>query len=198
MEFFSSGQILKQWNWTTITLIPKIVNAERVTDFRPISCCNILYKVISKILARRLEKILPDMISPNQSAFVKGRLLIENMLLASELMQGFNQKHISRRGVLKVDLRKTFDSLSWNFILQVLIEANTPETFVNWIKQCVTTTSFSINVNGSLIGFFRGTQRFKTGRSFISFSICHCLEVFANLLDSHSVQCGSNSLPPKS
>lgn len=69
-EFFSSGKLLKQWNCTSITLVPKKPNADRISDFRPISCCNVLYKVISKLLARRLEHILPQWISPSQSAFV--------------------------------------------------------------------------------------------------------------------------------
>lgn len=76
-------------NFTAITLIPKRINADKITEFRPISCCNVLYKVISKILVRRLETVLPDMI--------KGLLLIENVLLASELVQRFNQRNISRK-----------------------------------------------------------------------------------------------------
>lgn len=83
LEFFESGQLLKQWNCTAISLIPKRTGAEKLGDFRPISLCNVVYKIISKILARRLQAITPDMISNSQSAFVKGRLLVENVLLAT-------------------------------------------------------------------------------------------------------------------
>ena len=65
--------------------------------FRPISCCNAVYKVVSKILARRLEKLLPDLVSNSQSAFVKGRLLVENVLLATEMVQGFGSVNSSPR-----------------------------------------------------------------------------------------------------
>lgn len=136
-EFFRNGQMLKQWNCTAITLIPKKVNADRLSDFRPISLCNVLYKIISKIIAKRLESILPAMISPHQSAFVKGRLLIENVLLATEMVQKFNQSNVSSRGVLKVDLRKAFDSLRWDFILRVLEAAHFPRIFIIWIQQCI-------------------------------------------------------------
>lgn len=78
-EFFSSGSMLKQWNETTMVLIPKITNASSAADFRPISCLNTIYKVISKILASRLLLILAQIISPVQSAFLQDRLLDENV-----------------------------------------------------------------------------------------------------------------------
>lgn len=94
LEIFHNGRILKQWNSTVISLIPKTEGADKITDFRPISYCNVLYKILSNIIARRIKLILPDMIATSQSEFVKGRLLIENVL-ASELVQGFNKKGIS-------------------------------------------------------------------------------------------------------
>lgn len=100
LECFSSRKMLKQWNCKAITLVPKKTGVERIGDFRPISCCNAVYKVVSKILARRLESLLPQMISNTQSAFVKGRLLVENVLLACELVQGFNRKNTSPRDLL--------------------------------------------------------------------------------------------------
>ncbi|XP_013678980.1 uncharacterized protein LOC106383417 [Brassica napus] len=87
LEFFSSGKLLKQWNCTFISLIPKRVGADKLVDFRPISLCNVVYKVISKILARRLQDITPTMVSSTQSAFIKDRLLVENVLLATEMVQ---------------------------------------------------------------------------------------------------------------
>ncbi|KAL1224977.1 hypothetical protein V5N11_002756 [Cardamine amara subsp. amara] len=115
-EFFSSGKILRQWNSTILALIPKNAPSVSITDFRPISCCNTLYKVISKNLANRLQLFLPQAISNTQKAFVQGRLLVENVLLATELVQGYDRKHISPRAMLKVDLKKAFDSVKWDYI----------------------------------------------------------------------------------
>lgn len=81
-EFFVSSELLKQLNSTALILIPKTLGAERIGGFRPISFCNAIYKVISKLIARRLQSLLPNMILNTQSSFVKGRLLVENVLLA--------------------------------------------------------------------------------------------------------------------
>lgn len=183
LEFFRSGKLLKQWNCTAISLVPKKLGADRIGDFRPISCCNVVYKVVSKILARRLETLLPEMISNSQSAFVKGRLLVENVLMASELVQGFNHKSITPRGLLQVDLRKAFDSVSWEFILYVLHCAGFPSIFLNWIKQCITTPSFSITVNGDLCGFFKGKRGLRQGDPLSPFLFVMAMEVFAELLN---------------
>ena len=70
-SFFSSGKLIKEINHTFLTLIPKIFNASQLTDYRPISCCNVLYKFISKVLANRLQLVAEKLLSPNQSAFLK-------------------------------------------------------------------------------------------------------------------------------
>lgn len=94
-EFFLSGSLLKQWNATVLTLIPKKTNATSISDFRPISCCNTTYKVISKLISSRLKHVLPHIISNTQSAFIPVRLMIENVLMATELVSGYNWKNLS-------------------------------------------------------------------------------------------------------
>ncbi|KAK4381203.1 hypothetical protein Sango_2990400 [Sesamum angolense] len=85
LEFFTTGRLLKQVNTTILALIPKVRVPSLVSDFRPISCCNVLYKVITKITVQRLRSVLDKMISPSQNAFVPGRSIGDNILLAQEM-----------------------------------------------------------------------------------------------------------------
>lgn len=87
-DFFLNGAMLRQTNSTAITLIPKIMKPQRITDFRPISCCNVVYKMISKILTGRLRGVLDGIIHMNQSAFIPGRVISENIMVAHELLRG--------------------------------------------------------------------------------------------------------------
>ncbi|CAA7026629.1 unnamed protein product [Microthlaspi erraticum] len=110
LNFFESNFMLTSLNSTSLVLIPKRPGAEELKDFRPIACLNTVYKVITKLLSERLKIILPKIILSNQTAFVKDRLLLENVLLASELMHGYHREGINSRITLKVDISKAFDS----------------------------------------------------------------------------------------
>lgn len=114
------GFLPKGINSTILALVPKKTASAEMRDFRPIACCNVLYKVNSKILANRLKILLPRMISENQSSFVKGRLLMENVLLASELVKDYHKDSVSPQCVMKIDISKAFDSVQWAFLLQIL------------------------------------------------------------------------------
>lgn len=107
--------MLKQANSTMITLIPKVAMPESVIDFRPISCCNVIYKTISKILASRLRIILNEIIHLNQSAFIPGRLISDNILLAHELLRGYHNKKLGCCA-MKINLQKSYDSILWDFL----------------------------------------------------------------------------------
>lgn len=162
-EFFRSGNLLRQWNATTLVLIPKIANASSTSDFRPISCLNTVYKVVAKLLANRLQKLLPKVISQAQSAFMPGRLLAENVLLATDLVLGYNTSNSEPKAMLKVDLRKAFDSIRWDFIIGTLRAISVPEIFIGWIYQCISTASFSVSINGASGGFFNSTKGIRQG-----------------------------------
>lgn len=162
-QFFTSSYIPTAANSTILSLVPKKPGASLITDYRPISCLNTVYKTISRLLVKRLKPILTSVIVPNQTAFVKGRILVENTVLASELINGYHKNSGQKRITIKVDIAKAFDTLSWDFLLSCLEGLGLPELFVRWLKACVCTTSFTLGYNGAVHGFFQGRRGLRQG-----------------------------------
>ena len=111
LDFLNSGSMLPDINFTHIILIPKVKSPERMSDFRPISLCNVIYKIISKVMANRLKQILPQLIAPSQSAFVLGRLITDNVLVAYETLHAMHCRRTGKKGSLamKLDISKAYD-----------------------------------------------------------------------------------------
>ncbi|GJU94038.1 sugar transport protein 13 [Tanacetum coccineum] len=110
-EFFRNGTLLKEVNHTIIALLPKVKSPSRINDYRPISCCNVLFKCLSKIIANRIKQCLKHIVSPNQSAFVPGRSITDNILLTQELMHNYHLDRGSPRCAFKVDIQKAYDTV---------------------------------------------------------------------------------------
>lgn len=187
-SFFDKGFLPKGINSTILALIPKKNEAKEMKDYRLISCCNVLYKVISKILANRLKMVLPKFIASNQSAFVKDRLQMENVLLASELVKNYHKDSVSSRCAVKIDISKAFDSVQWSFLLFTLSALNIPKKFIHWIKLCITTTSFSVQFNGELAGFFRSERTLRQGCSLSPYLFVICMNVLSKMLDKAATE----------
>ena len=94
-------------NITTLTLIPKINCPESVADFRPIACCNTIYKCITKLLSEKLNKILTDIVSDSQGAFVVSRIILHNVLICQDLVKLYNRKSSRPSCMMKIDLKKS-------------------------------------------------------------------------------------------
>ncbi|WZZ65076.1 hypothetical protein YC2023_076446 [Brassica napus] len=162
-NFFASNFLPATTNATILSLVPKFPGASKVTDYRPISCLNTIYKVISRLLVKKLKPMLSTLILPSQTAFVKGRLLIENTTLAGELVNGYHKNKGPKRITIKVDIAKAFDTLSWEFLFSCLEGLHLPQRFIRQIKACVCTSSYMVGYNGSVHGFFKGKRGLRQG-----------------------------------
>jgi len=161
--FFSNNSLPRCVNATRVALVPKKEQPACMNDFRPISCCNVLYKCISKLLVIRLKAALIDVIGPSQSAFLPGRNISDAILLTQELLHNYHHNKGPARCALKVDLTKAFDTVRLDYIIAGLHAIGLPPAMVRWITTCITTVHYTININGELHGFFQGTRGIRQG-----------------------------------
>ncbi|XP_019096508.1 PREDICTED: uncharacterized protein LOC109130881 [Camelina sativa] len=141
-DFFRSCTLPKSLNATINNLIPKVSGADRITQFRPVSCCNTVYKIISLLLKQKMKLFVSDAVQSNRVGFIQGRYLCENVLLAYELVTDFHVRGDTTRGCLQVDIAKAYDNVDWQFMLNVLHALDLPQKFIEWLKVCFTTPSF--------------------------------------------------------
>lgn len=94
MEFFQTQVMDKAINCISVTLVPKVISPSSVREYRPIACCTVVYKIISKILTARLQQVIGQVVNVAQSGFIPQRHIADNILLATELIKGYNQKHL--------------------------------------------------------------------------------------------------------
>ncbi|GJV73508.1 RNA-directed DNA polymerase, eukaryota, reverse transcriptase zinc-binding domain protein [Tanacetum coccineum] len=181
-EFFITGKLLGEVNATLISLVPKIQNPDKVSDYRPIACCNVLYKCISKIVTNKIKGVLGKLVNESQSAFIAGRNITDNIILAQELFKGYNSKQKFRRVAFKIDLQKAYDTIDWGFLKIVLEQFGFPGKMVEWIMTCVSTTKFSINVNGEREGYFSGGRGLRQGDPMSPYLFTLVMEVFSIIM----------------
>lgn len=122
-------------NNTTVVLIPKCDSPKSVRDLRPISLCNVIYKIISKVLCNRLRRVLPELVDESQSAFVSGRLIQDNVLIAFETIHSMKNRRRGKRGhvALKIDISKAYDRVDWRFLDSILRRMGFHEKWVQWM-----------------------------------------------------------------
>jgi Reverse transcriptase (RNA-dependent DNA polymerase) len=134
-------------NKAHISLIPKKQGSNRLEDFRPISILSFIPKIITKILADCLSTVLPNLISKHQTAFIQGRSITETFLLACQSLKFLHKERIPSV-LLKINFRKAFDTLSWNFLLALMQIGGFLERWITWIRNLLISSSSFVKLNG--------------------------------------------------
>ncbi|XP_059295395.1 uncharacterized protein LOC132048717 [Lycium ferocissimum] len=171
-------------NCAVVTLIPKNDNPTTVKEYRPIACCTILYKIIAKVIASRLQKVISSIISKAQVGFIPGRKISDNIFLAQELVKSYTRKNTSPRCMLKIDLQKAYDSVEWVFLEQMMDELGFPRKFIGWVRECATTVNYTILINGEPTEPFNAAKGLRQGDPMSPFMFAISMEYLSRRLNA--------------
>ncbi|KAL5550508.1 hypothetical protein UlMin_000684 [Ulmus minor] len=183
LGFVNGRHPLGSINETIITLLPKIKNPTRITEFRPISLCNVLYKIISKMLANRLRKIMDTVISQEQSAFIPGRLISDNAIIGFECLHAIKRQKTKKNYLaLKLDMAKAYDRVEWGFIHKIMNKLGFSEVWTNKIMACISSVSYSFQFNGQRVGHLIPSRGLRQGDPLSPYLFLLCGEGLSSLL----------------
>ena len=182
-EIFANFAMPPHLNETLITLIPKCPGAYSIGLFRPISLCNTIYKVVTKMIVKRLRPLLPSLISPLQTAFVLSRLGVDNMIIAQEIIHTMSLKR-GKEGcmAIKIDLEKAYDRLEWHFIRDILLLYKFPHQLVKLIMSCVSSSSIFVLFNGGKLDPFLPSRGIRQGNLMSPYLFIMCMEMLGYLI----------------
>ena len=187
-QFFDEGVFERSLNSSFIVLIPKKASAEDIWDYRPISLIGSVYKLLAKVMAKRLKSVLAGVVSESQNAFVAGRQILDAVLVANESVD--SRLRSGKSGVMcKLDIEKAYDNVDWSFLLYILERMGFGVKWRRWIYFCVSTVRFSILVNGSPAGFFQSYRGLRQGDPMSPLLFILVMEALSRLLQ-RGVQSG--------
>jgi hypothetical protein len=182
-SFLGGAEIPEGFCDSVIVLIPKVTSAKHLSKFRPISLCNVLYKIASKVVANRLKIFLPDIVSEFQSAFVPGRLIIDSALIAFECLQTVRrQKSKSPFFALKIDMMKAYDRVEWCYLHGCLSKLGFAPGWIDSVMRCVTSARYAVKVNGDLTSPVVPSRGIRQGDPISPYLFLLCTEGLSCLL----------------
>ncbi|XP_030479464.2 uncharacterized protein LOC115696715 [Cannabis sativa] len=178
LDILNGNTALSPINNTLTVLIPKKSHATTLKDYRPISLCSTLYKIVAKTIANRLKLVIGSIISPNQGAFISDRIIFDNILIAQEVVHAINHRKQGKLGWvgLKLDMEKAFDRVEWDFLIAILQHFQFPPKFINLIYQCVSTVSIRFKVNGSITNAIYPSRGIRQGDPLSPYLFLLCSE----------------------
>lgn len=182
-DFFRLGRLLNKLNHTFIALVPKTQEASTLKDFCPISLCNTIYKIFSKVLVNRLKPFLDPLISPSQKGFVPGRQILDAVISTQEIIHSMDKCHHPGM-VLKLDISKACDRVNWTFLFKVLKAMGFGDKLIKLIGECISAITYAIMLNRNPLGKFRASRELQKGDPISPYLFIILTEVLASNLNS--------------
>lgn len=176
-RFMNTRELPDGVNQTLVCLIPKIKNPQTMADLRPISLCNVLMRILSKVLSNRLKACLGSIISDKQSAFIEGRLLTD-ALVAFEVNHYMRRKNQGKYGVagLKIDISKAYDRLEWGFIKNMMTKFGFQQQWIDRVMKLINSVSYTFTHNGQEFGNVKPTRGLRQGDPISPYIYILCAE----------------------
>jgi hypothetical protein len=178
IKAFKGRQNLSEVNYSLIVLIPKVPMPKFIHQFRPIRLCNVVFKILTKVIVNRIKPLMTFLVTNNQCSFVPGRHTVDNIIVAQEVIDSMRNLKRGRKGfmVTKVDLEKACDRLNWDFIRETLVLAGIPRDMVALIMACIETNSLSVLWNCIVADKFLPARGIRQGDSFSPYIFMLCSE----------------------
>ena len=182
-NYFKEESFPSEFNNCFITLIPKVDNPETIKQFRPITLCNVSYKILTKVLVNRIRPLLGKLIGPFQSSFLPGRQTSDNIIITQEILHSLDNRKIGKQGMIfKIDLEKAYDKISWDFLGKALFNINLNVKWVKLIMSCVSGGHTSVLWNGEPLPQITQRRGLRQGDPLSPYLFVICMEYLSGLI----------------
>ena len=190
LSYLNSGTLPDLLCHSFITLIPKVKNLEFISQYRPICQSNVLYRIFSKVLANKLKRILPEIVSEQQSTFMTDRLISDNIMVAFETLHYMRNHSSGKVGymALKLDMSKAYDRVEWPYMEKLMKKMGFDDIWVQLMMKCISSTTYLVLISGESHGKITPTRGLRQGDPLSPYLFLLCIEGFHGLLRKAEIE----------